>query len=183
MNIYDIMNYKIFILILILSIMSVSVVSAETYDNQSIGTNDESIDINKDIILVNTLGEINDERTEYIPSEHENLESNTILSSENSQDIGNAKNNELTTSQSNGTFKDLENIIWKSSDGDKIILDRDYYYDGGNRKVMSINNQITIDGIGHTLDGKNDARIFYISSTAKKITLINIKFINGAING
>ena len=91
-------------------------------------------------------------------------------------------NNEPTEPE-DGTFKDLETILWRAQDGDRIVLDRNYSYDGSDRKVMGIYHQLTIDGNGHTLDGKNGARIFYMDSTAKSVTLMNINFVNARING
>lgn len=136
------MKYKILFLLSILFIISISAVSAENIDNQTLAEVDDGID----------------------------MESN-ILS-----DDAAAANEE-------GTFNELEKILWRASDGDTITLDRDYSYDGIDRKVMGVYRQITIDGAGHTLDGKNGARIFYVSADAKSLTLKNINFINAKFNG
>ena len=136
------MKYKILFLLSIVFIISMSAVSAENVDNQTIGEIDNSIDMD-----------------------------NSILS------------DDVSGADENGTFNELEKILWRASDGDTITLDKDYFYDGADRKVIGVYRQITIDGAGHTLDGKKGARIFYVSSDAKSLTLKNINFVNAKIDG
>lgn len=136
------MRYKILFLLSILFIISISAVSAEDVDNQTLGEIDDNIDID-----------------------------NNILS------------DDILKANGDGTFNELEKILWRASDGDTITLDRDYYYDGSDRKVMGVYRQITIDGAGHTLDGKNGARIFYVGADAKSLTLKNINFVNAKVDG
>ena len=60
-----------------------------------------------------------------------------------------------------GTFTELQNIIWASKAGDTIVLDKDYEVDSALvRQHVLIDRTLTIDGNGHTLDGKNSKRIF-----------------------
>ncbi|MBE6489631.1 MAG: hypothetical protein E7Z83_02100 [Methanobrevibacter sp.] len=196
------MKYKLLILLSIF-IISISAVSAENINNQTIGEIDDSIDINDNILLENTTIENTDSEannssdiTTDNATDVENNETNTKNNNtENQTDIENNNTENTTENQTipenetpapvypDGTFAEFEKILWRASDGDTIILDRNYNYDGSDRKVMGIYRQLTIDGAGHTLDGKNGARIFYVGSDVKTLTLKNIIFKNGKING
>ena len=74
-----------------------------------------------------------------------------------------------------GTFEELSRKINESSG--VLILDKDYYYDTGSNKGILISKPITLDGNGHTLDGKKLSRMFNI--TADDVVIKNINFING----
>ena len=79
-----------------------------------------------------------------------------------------------------GTFTELQNIIWASKAGDTIVLDKDYEVDSALvRQHVLIDRTLTIDGNGHTLDGKNSKRIFYIEPQSTNTVLKNINFVNG----
>ena len=80
-----------------------------------------------------------------------------------------------------GTFSELQQLIWSSKDGDTITLDKDYSYDNGfSRTDLQIpRSSLTIDGQGHTLDGKGASRIFYVTDSASNLIVKNIKFTNG----
>lgn len=82
-----------------------------------------------------------------------------------------------------GTFTSLQNKINNASEGSTITLDKDYAYDDGFHELgIVINKNLTIDGNGHTLDGKSKSRILMILYGVKdnnKVTLNNIKFVNG----
>lgn len=76
------------------------------------------------------------------------------------------------------TFTELEKIINSSKSGDTINLDYDYEYnDGFSKKGITFDKTLTINGNGHTLDGKNTGRMFVI--TGKNVVLKNIIFKNG----
>ena len=77
------------------------------------------------------------------------------------------------------TFTELETIFNNSEVGDTIDLDCDYEYDSDFKDigVEIINKTLTINGNGHTLDGKNKSRILNI--LADNVVLNNITFING----
>lgn len=77
------------------------------------------------------------------------------------------------------SFDDLSLKINQSED--TLTLDSDYEYKNGTNKGIVISKPITIDGAGHTLDGKKSSRIFNI--TADNVVLKNIKFVNGNILG
>lgn len=85
-----------------------------------------------------------------------------------------------------GTFTSLQLKISTASEGSTITLDRDYSYDDGFLESgIVITKDITIDGNGHTLDGKSKSRIFMILFDLKeknKVTLNNINFKNGYTN-
>ena len=80
-----------------------------------------------------------------------------------------------------GTFSELQQLIWSSKEGDNITLDKDYSYDNAfSRTDLQIpRSSLTIDGQGHTLDGKGASRIFYITDSASNVIVKNIVFKDG----
>ncbi|WP_405309133.1 right-handed parallel beta-helix repeat-containing protein [Methanobrevibacter sp.] len=90
----------------------------------------------------------------------------------------NASKTFTVSSKGNNTFTDLKNLIDSSSPGDTIKLEDDYINDGSiTADGIAISKAITIDGKGHTLDGKGLSRIFKVN--AENVTLKNIIFKNG----
>lgn len=91
------------------------------------------------------------------------------------------KNNEFVVDaipyNSTGDFYDLLVKIHNTPEGGLLFLDRDYEYVNGSNKGILISKPITIDGAGHTLNGKELSRIFNI--TADNVTIKNVSFING----
>ena len=91
------------------------------------------------------------------------------------------KNNENITLKepvSRGTFNDIQTAINNASNGETITLSGLYTGDGTR---ITINKTLTIIGTNDaTLDAKGNSGIFHI--TKEKITLKNIKFINGNSN-
>lgn len=87
-------------------------------------------------------------------------------------DFDNIKINDANEINTTKTRADFNSLIKDASDGDTIELDSDY--DIG--QVVAIDKKITLDGKGHTLDGKNTDRILTVKST--DITLQNIVFKN-----
>ena len=80
-----------------------------------------------------------------------------------------------------GTFSSLDNKI-NSEYNDSIKLENDYEYDSDTDENYSMGikiekNNLVLDGQGHTINGKNSARIFQIR--AENVVLKNINFING----
>lgn len=77
------------------------------------------------------------------------------------------------------TFNCLNTIIQMA--GDEVKLENDYAYNPEEDSLflqgITISKQLTIDGQGHTIDGKNLARVFKI--IAYGVTLKNIRLING----
>ena len=72
------------------------------------------------------------------------------------------------------TFTELRNQIEISNEDDTLILDNDVYQD--TKEDIKIYKPITIDGNGHTLNGKNLYRMFEVFSD--NVVLRNINFIN-----
>ncbi len=93
-------------------------------------------------------------------------------------EIGDADTATNDTAASNA--KPLERaangVVINVADGDIVELDDDYELD----KSIYIDNKITLDGKGHTLDGKNSVRI--IAARTTDITLQNIIFKNGGFS-
>lgn len=106
------------------------------------------------------------------------------ISIDNMHEYVNDTNGNDNNVNNDGTFEELQNILYQVSDDDIITLDKNYSYSNGFKTGgMSIYNKLTIDGNGYTLDGKNTSRIFYISPNANKVTLKNINFINAYSEG
>lgn len=84
-----------------------------------------------------------------------------------------------------GTFSELQLLILAAKEGDVIRLTQDYKYDTNFllKTGIFINKNITIDGNGHTIDGRGKTRIFNINYGKhfqyNKVILKNIKFKNG----
>ena len=82
---------------------------------------------------------------------------------------------EIPFSLPDHNFKYLENLI---GDNNEIVLKSDIVFnDSGYENGIEINDNIVIDGGGHTIDACGKARIFNIS--AANVVLKNINFING----
>ena len=79
---------------------------------------------------------------------------------------------------SDGTFTDLANII--SNSNGELKLTKNYVYDSSKdskyKNGIKINKQITIDGKGFIINGKNNAHVFNV--TASNVILRNIEFTN-----
>ena len=80
-----------------------------------------------------------------------------------------------------GTFKALEKLIKNTPDMSVLNLTKDYIYVSGSNNGILINKSIIIDGQGHTLDGNDLSRVFYVVSD--NVTIRNINFINGQNEG
>lgn len=119
------------------------------------------------------IGEsINQKNDEIIPT-NEVAEDN-ISGDEISTIVGNANKDLLSNSEeailSSKSSDDLRNIIKNADNGAIIELDSDYTFTSS----ISIEKNITIDGNGFTITGKNNAHAFHIR--ADNVVLKNIKF-------
>lgn len=77
---------------------------------------------------------------------------------------------------STGTFEELSELIDNTPEGDVLELDMNYGYYGGSVDGIQISKSITIDGKGHTINGKKLSRIFTIVNgnlTLKNVTIAN----------
>ena len=95
------------------------------------------------------------------------------------------QDDEILSAEDNGTFTSLQAKINESAEGSTITLDRDYAYDEGfDTKGIVINKDLTINGNGHSINGMSKSRIFLVKlgPYVNKVTLNNIKFINGNTN-
>ena len=107
-------------------------------------------------------------------------DSDVLTSTDDDMAISTANNEEIVKSinVSSKTFSDLSKEINKAEEGSEIILTEDCEYDSGiTFEGISIRKQITINGNGHSLNGKDSARAFFID--ADNVVLKNINFING----
>ena len=81
-----------------------------------------------------------------------------------------------------GSFTDLETEIRK---GGTITLTKNYKYDSSKDSAyvngIVVNETVTINGNGKTIDGSNLARTFYV--TASNVVIKNLNFINGYSTG
>ena len=111
---------------------------------------------------------------------------NQTISNGKTEIISYSQEDMLTVADDNGTFTSLQNKINNALKGNTITLDRDYTYDEGFNTVgIVIDKDLTIDGNGHTLNGLSKSRIILIKLgkiTPNKVTIKNLKFINGNTN-
>ena len=152
------LNLKIISLFLILFFITISFASASEIDNmEANGIGDIEISDTNDF---QEIDEVSEEITEDASSQEK-----TPLSASNTK-----------------TFADLRSQIVKANAGDTIVLDSDYAYNSGfSANGVTIDKKLTIDGKGHTLDGKKSGRI--ITAYADNIVLKNIIFVNGKNEG
>ena len=110
----------------------------------------------------------------------------SVISTVNASDVAGDANTTYTSEQdvvqSNvSSFDDLSAKINETPENGILTLDCDYEYKNGSNKGIMISKSITIDGAGHTLDGKKASRMFNV--TADNVTLKNINFVNGNAYG
>ena len=116
-------------------------------------------------------------------SASENITSDTMeLETDDSFDVMEIDNVEQIITADNSiktkSLTDLEDIFNNSNIGDTIDLDCDYEFDDDSgTRVIELRKSLTINGNGHSLDGKNKVRILNIH--ADNVVLNNITFKNG----
>lgn len=80
------------------------------------------------------------------------------------------------------TINDFRNEIENSGDNSVIKIDKDYYFTNDttydNRGITILNNNITLDGQGHTFDGNSSNMSFLFRINGNNVVLKNINFIN-----
>ena len=121
------------------------------------------------------IGDVNDEVVAYSQED--------LISDSDDDLIGNSQEDLISKSKT-GTFTELQILILNASNGDTIILDKDYSYDVEYKSAegVLISKNITIDGNGHTLNGLSKSRILMLlpgMTNNNKVTLKNIVFKNG----
>ena len=106
----------------------------------------------------------------------------TVSASDVDSDANTTYASEQDVVQNNvSSFDDLSAKINETPENGILVLDCDYEYRNGSNKGIMISKSITIDGAGHTLDGKKASRMFNV--TADNVTLKNINFVNGNAYG
>ena len=157
------MNKKLLLTLLILIFISLSTVSAE--DTNITNVNSSSLNDGIDSSLIeDTLIENISDNTSHSHMQVSNISDSPIKAS--------------TINAPGGTFTQLQSIIDSASSGDTIEITGDYTYNSGfTTNGISISKSLTILGNGHTMNGVNTARIFYISDGT--VTVNNLNFING----
>ena len=102
-----------------------------------------------------------------------------INTTDTDTDVITVSNNDvLGNSVKSGTFIELQEKINNASEGSTIELTNNYTYeDTFNAEGIIIDKSLTIEGNGFTIDGANQARIFFINAT-NNIVLNNIIFEN-----
>ena len=147
---------KKFILLAIffVSLLTISVVSAEE------NSTDDIVGIEQNAIDENLA---------------ESIENQDSIGTDDKDSLSVSKEDTLTASQ--GTFKDLSNLINNAPSNSVLILDKDYRYeDTGVGTGIDVAKVITIDGKGHIIDGASISRGFKIN--AEGVILKNIIFKN-----
>ncbi|WP_298520798.1 right-handed parallel beta-helix repeat-containing protein [uncultured Methanobrevibacter sp.] len=105
-----------------------------------------------------------------------------ISLNDNNQAIGQSNDKEIISQANTGTFTDLQNNIAATSPNSTLELDRNYEYnDDFDTKGITIDRTITIDGKGHTIDAKGQARVFNIRTS--DVTIKNLTIKNANYNG
>ena len=109
----------------------------------------------------------------------------TVVSSSD-ENVYSAGSDSEKLSATSGSFKDLSTLINSSTTG-SITLDKNYTYNSDTDSAfvngITINKTISIDGAGYTINGNNQARIFWITETANNVLIRDVIFINGNDNG
>ena len=128
-------------------------------------------------LLTLSVVSASDNATEVISLE----ESNDAISIGETQAIGQSEDDTLMEPDG-GTFSDLQRKIDNANASSTITLENNYTYDDGfNKEGILISKEITIEGNGYTIDGKEVSRIFNVTSTG--VVFKNIIFTNGHAEG
>ncbi len=164
-------NKKYLVLILILSLISISAISAA---DDSTETSINKIKDDK-IVLDNNN---NEEISRSIENNELNLDKHN-----NGNNLDSKVNNPTITDSNTLNFSQLNEAI-NGNTNDTIYLTNNYTYNSGTDsayiKGIQIGRNLTIYGNGITLDGNHLARIFIITNpTTTNITIHDINFING----
>ncbi len=149
-------------LILLITIICISSVSAEDISNGVVltGNSVSAEDISNDIDLTQNSGFVD----EYVLNEDI---ADKKLNDDSSKDIIRGPNV--------ANFTEFQALINSASSGSTVNLDKNYaYVEGDSISGVEINNQITINGNGFTLNGMNASRILY--NNAEGLILKNIIF-------
>ena len=89
--------------------------------------------------------------------------------------VDSADDDELEASS--GDFVELQSLVDNTDSGKTLKLNKDYS-NVNSKKYIEISKAITIDGQGHTIDGKKSGTNIFRIATTSKVTLKNINFVN-----
>ena len=161
------LNKSLLLISLIVCLFSIASVSAADdtaltlEDATAIGDSDDSLSASLD---------------EFISEDMSTEEEENALSSSQEEIL-------TDTFVDDGSFTALQRKIDDANSGDTITLDRNYTYDDGfSKRGIQIDKDLTINGNGYTLNGLSQSRIILVKFGIienNKVTLNNIKFING----
>ena len=106
-------------------------------------------------------------------------ETNDLISNVNdNQVIESFDDIDYLSANNEGTFTDLANEIANANASGELKLTKNYVYDSSKDSIykngIEIDKEITINGKGFFINGQNQARAFYISSS--NVILRNIEF-------
>ena len=143
-------------------------------------------DLDKCLDNNNSLNEIDNQGTIEIKDSNSienNCEADLLPSDDTIQDsnqtsvddAGNLIDNQEPILFEGTTFSELQNKTNSLNNGDTLLLSNDVSQDGD--QAIIINNSITIDGNGFTMDAKRCSSAFVVF--APNVTLKNIQFTNG----
>lgn len=133
------------------------------------------------LLAVSTVSATDNSTDDIINSEQNTVDlsitdDSDVIAVDNNEDTLSATK-EDTLSASQGKYKELSDLIDKTKENGVIKLKTDYKYDDSFTKDgITISKAITIDGNGHSIDGNNLARAFYI--TGSNVIIKNILFKN-----
>lgn len=171
-NIYQLINigsnnmkYKksLLFICLIICLFSIASVCASEVNETLVASEDQSDELN---VIEDMCAE----------------ENNIACIEENTGEFLKTSNNNDVLSSSYDNFAQLNTTLQNAESNSTINLIQNYAYVGGSidknySNGIIIDKPITIDGNGHIIDGKNNARIFNIVSD--NVILKNLKFKNG----
>ena len=151
-------------------------ISNSKFRNNSAGYNGGAIDLNGDNVSLSNLKFFRNSPQDLFLNSNNATVVNTSFKDESAVDSW-YDVNYVNVTYGIGDFDDLSEEINSIPEGGVLVLDRDYEFINGSIKGIVISKSITIDGAGHTLDGKKLSRIFNV--TADNVTIKNVNFING----
>lgn len=105
-------------------------------------------------------------------------DSNQTISGDVGDIVSISLENDEVLSVDDGTFTTLQQKINNAAEGSTISLANNYAYDSQfSEEGIQIDKALTINGNGHTIDGKEMARIFYVDESY--VVFKNLNIING----
>ena len=161
------LNKSLLLIFLIVCLFSIASVSA---------ADDTTLTLEEDAAAIGDSDSLSASLDEVISEDINTEEEGDVLSSSQEEVL-------TDTFVDDGSFTALQRKIDDASAGDTITLDRNYTYDDGfSKRGIQIDKDLTINGNGYTLNGLSQSRIFLVKFGLienNKVTLNNIKFING----